>query len=188
MTSRFLSRNGETYRVLHQNDDGCWLISFDNSTERPFRVAVAEMDSFQRVPAPQDFSAEDCNLTPAAQKRLALIQPLLDQDISNAGITRLELVDTYEDKVSIYAMEYVYSVEGQSGYNWGGSGRGSPYLFLSGQGEEPKLLGVKFTRNILQFPALTLCNSANGGKALIFRRFRHLPCGRVLRISQRIPA
>ena len=42
--------------------------------------------------------------------------------------------------------------------------------------------------NILQFPALTLCNSANGGKALIFRRFRHLPCGRVLRISQRIPA
>ena len=45
-----------------------------------------------------------------------------------------------------------------------------------------------FVVKILQFPALTLCNSANGGKALIFRRFRHLPCGRVLRISQRIPA
>ena len=42
--------------------------------------------------------------------------------------------------------------------------------------------------NILQFPALTLCNSANGGKALIFRRFRHLPFGRVIRISRRIPA
>lgn len=28
---------------------------------------------------------------------------------------------------------------------------------------------------ILQFPALTLCNSANGGKALIIRRLRYLP-------------
>ena len=45
-----------------------------------------------------------------------------------------------------------------------------------------------FELNILQFPALTLCNSANGGKALIFRRFRHLPFGRVIRISRRIPA
>lgn len=41
---------------------------------------------------------------------------------------------------------------------------------------------------ILQFPALTLCNSANGGKALIFRRFRHLPFGRVIRICRRFPA
>lgn len=46
----------------------------------------------------------------------------------------------------------------------------------------------EFMINILQFPALTLCNSANGGKALIFRRFRHLPFGRVIRISRRIPA
>ncbi len=45
-----------------------------------------------------------------------------------------------------------------------------------------------FKKKILQFPALTLCNSANGGKALIFRRFRHLPFGRVIRISRRIPA
>lgn len=45
-----------------------------------------------------------------------------------------------------------------------------------------------FPLKILQFPALTLCNSANGGKALIFRRFRHLPFGRVVRISRRIPA
>ena len=49
-------------------------------------------------------------------------------------------------------------------------------------------VGVSFDVNILQFPALTLCNSANGGKALIFRRFRHLPFGRVIRISRRIPA
>ena len=43
-------------------------------------------------------------------------------------------------------------------------------------------------QKILQVPALTLCNSANGGKALIFRRFRHLPFGRVFCISRRIPA
>ena len=85
MTSRFLSRNGETYRVLHQDNDGCWLISCDNTTERPFCAAAAEMDSFQRVPAPQDFSSEDCNLSPAAQKRLELIQPLLEQN--EAAIT-----------------------------------------------------------------------------------------------------
>lgn len=47
---------------------------------------------------------------------------------------------------------------------------------------------VYFILKILQVPALTLCNSANGGKALIFRRFRHLPFGRVFCISRRIPA
>lgn len=89
MTSKFLSQNGETYRVLHQDGDGCWLISFDNPTERPFRAAAAEMDSFQRIPAPQDFSSEDCNLTPAAQKRFELIQPLLEQN--EAAITDRQL-------------------------------------------------------------------------------------------------
>ena len=53
--------------------------------------------------------------------------------------------------------------------------------------QQGKLQGI-ITTNILQFPALTLCNSANGGKALIFRRFRHLPFGRVIRISRHIPA
>ena len=30
MTSKFLSRNGEIYRVLLENTDTFWLISFDN--------------------------------------------------------------------------------------------------------------------------------------------------------------
>ncbi len=91
MTSRFLSRNGETYRVLHQDDDGCWLISCDNPTERPFHAATAEMDSFQRVPAPQDFSTKDCDLSPAARKRLTLIRPLLDHDMDAVTDHRLRL-------------------------------------------------------------------------------------------------
>lgn len=58
------------------------------------------------------------------------------------------------------------------------------------------LYGIKSERRLVQeiqlkilyFSALTLCNSANGGKALIFRHFRHLPFGRVFCISRRIPA
>ena len=91
MTSKFLSRNGETYRVLHQDDNGCWMISVDNPTERPFHVTATEMDSFQRVSAPQDFSSENCNLSPAAQKRLAIIQPLLDQDMAAVTDHQLRL-------------------------------------------------------------------------------------------------
>lgn len=54
------------------------MISYDDPVKRPFCVAATEMDSFQRVPAPQDFVPEECDLSLAAQKRLALIQPLLD--------------------------------------------------------------------------------------------------------------
>lgn len=79
MTSKFLSRNGEIFRVLLQNSDTCWMISCDNPAERPLSAAAEEMDSFQHIPAPQDFALETADLSPAAQKRLALIQPLLDQ-------------------------------------------------------------------------------------------------------------
>ena len=82
MTSKFLSRNDETFRVLIQSKDTCWMISFDDSTKRPFCMAAVEMENFQRVPAPDDFAPEDCDLSPAAQKRLALIQPLLDQNLA----------------------------------------------------------------------------------------------------------
>ena len=79
MTSKFLSRNGEIYRILLENEDTFWLISFENPMERPFCIAASELDSFQRVPMPQDFAPEEQNLSSAAQQRLALIQPLLDQ-------------------------------------------------------------------------------------------------------------
>ena len=79
MISKFLSRNGEAYRVLLENEDSCWVISFDDPTRCPFCVSVAEMGNFQRVPIPQNFTLESNHPTPAEQKRLALIQPLLDQ-------------------------------------------------------------------------------------------------------------
>lgn len=80
MTSKFLSRNGETYRVLLENEDTCWVISYDEPTKHPFCIAASEMDSFQRIPAPQNFSLGKQELSPAAQQRLALIQPLLAQN------------------------------------------------------------------------------------------------------------
>ena len=79
MASKFLSKNGEIYRILLENEDTFWLISFENPMERPFCIAASELDSFQRVPMPQDFAPEEQNLSSAAQQRLALIQPLLDQ-------------------------------------------------------------------------------------------------------------
>lgn len=91
MTSKFLSRNGEIYRVLLQNEDSCWLISFEDPTKCPFCVSAAEMDSFQRIPAPQDFVSEECDLSLAAQKRLALIQPLLDRDMDAVTDRQLRL-------------------------------------------------------------------------------------------------
>ena len=91
MTSKFLSRNGEIYRVLLENEDTYWLISFEDPTRCPFCIAAAELDSFQRVPAPQDFVSEECDLSLAAQKRLALIQPLLDRDMDVVADRQLRL-------------------------------------------------------------------------------------------------
>ena len=61
-----------------ENEDTCWVISYDDPVKRPFCVTASELSSFKRVPAPQDFVPEECDLSLAAQKRLALIQPLLD--------------------------------------------------------------------------------------------------------------
>lgn len=81
MISKFLSRNGETYRVLAEDKDTCWVISYNNPMNRPFCITALELDSFLHVPAPRNFAPEECNLSLAAQKRLALTQPLLGRDM-----------------------------------------------------------------------------------------------------------
>ena len=52
MTAKFVSRNGETFRILYQTDDAVWLISVDSPTEKPFRIALPEPESFERVATP----------------------------------------------------------------------------------------------------------------------------------------
>ena len=91
MTSKFLTRNGEIYRVLLENTDTFWLISFDNPMERPFCVTASELSSFYRVPAPQDFSPKEQDLSSATQQRLALIQPLLDRNMEAITDRQLRL-------------------------------------------------------------------------------------------------
>ncbi len=75
----WMQRNGETYQVLVQEGDGCWLISCD-SPAAPF--FVGDMDAYQRIVPPSVQSGE---LSAAGQKRLELIQPLLDA--GNVAIT-----------------------------------------------------------------------------------------------------
>lgn len=77
----------------------------------------------------------------------------VNAQINDARITRLELVDTYKGSdnlaISIYALEFAYSIEEESGYCPGGTSAGSPYLFIANDGEVPRLLGIKFTKDIL---------------------------------------
>lgn len=79
------------YCVLLENADTFWLISFDNPMERPFCVTASELSSFYRVPAPQDFSPKEQDLSSATQQRLALIQPLLDRNMEAITDRQLRL-------------------------------------------------------------------------------------------------
>ncbi len=79
MRNQFVERNGEKFKVLASDGPGAWLISYD-SPAAPF--FVGDMDAYQRtVPPP----AQGGELSAAGQKRLDLIQPLLDA--GNAAIT-----------------------------------------------------------------------------------------------------
>ena len=79
MRNQFVERNGEKFKVLASDGSGAWLISYD-SPAAPF--FVGDMDAYQRTVPP---SAQGGELSAAGQKRLELIQPLLDA--GNAAIT-----------------------------------------------------------------------------------------------------
>ena len=70
--NQFVERNGALFKVLASDGGGAWLISHD-SPAAPF--FVGDMDAYQRALPPQ---LPDSELSAAAQKRLELIQPLLD--------------------------------------------------------------------------------------------------------------
>lgn len=76
--NQFVERNGEKFKVLASDGSGAWLISYD-SPAAPF--FVGDMAAYQRTVPP---SAQDGELSAAGQKRLELIQPLLDA--GNAAI------------------------------------------------------------------------------------------------------
>lgn len=70
--SQFVERNGALFKVLASDGEGAWLISHD-SPAAPF--FVTDLNAYQRTLPPQ---LPDSELSAAAQKRLELIQPLLD--------------------------------------------------------------------------------------------------------------
>lgn len=72
MHNQFVERNGALFKVLASDGGGAWLISHD-SPAAPF--FVVDMAAYQRALPPP---AQDAQLSAAAQKRLELIQPLLD--------------------------------------------------------------------------------------------------------------
>lgn len=76
---RFAQRStGEIIRVLQESEHGLWLISFSEPAAPLF---VSSADGLERVETPASFlTARQRPLTQAEQGRLALIQPLLDDE------------------------------------------------------------------------------------------------------------
>lgn len=76
---RFMQRQtGETFRVLQEMGNSMWLISFDEPAA-PFFAASAI--GLERIETPASFlEARQRPLSQAEQRRLALIQPLLDDE------------------------------------------------------------------------------------------------------------
>lgn len=77
---RFIQRaTGEIFRVLQESEHGLWLISYLESAAPLF---VTSADSLERIETPASFLvARQRPLTQAEQRRLALIQPLLDDEV-----------------------------------------------------------------------------------------------------------
>lgn len=79
---RFVENAGSSYRILKMNEAGCWLMPFDDLVA-PFFVSALGMDGYQRIETPKAFLQHWGKevLTAAEQKRLDLIQPLLDDEL-----------------------------------------------------------------------------------------------------------
>lgn len=75
---RFLMRTGTIFRVLVEEDAGCWIISYTEPAA-PLFIVCEQLWQFQKVPAPEAYiEVQTLKKTPAEQKRQALIQSLLD--------------------------------------------------------------------------------------------------------------
>lgn len=74
----FVSRFGETYRLLLRESEGNWLVSWEKPSA-PFFVSDVNFSDFKRVATPESFLLETQQeeLTDAQRRRFALIEPLL---------------------------------------------------------------------------------------------------------------
>lgn len=76
---RFVQRpTGEVFRVLQESDSGLWLISY---LEPAAPLFVSAANGMERIETPASFlAAQRRTLTQAEERRLELIQPLLDDE------------------------------------------------------------------------------------------------------------
>ena len=74
---RFVEHAGVRYRVLKQESEGNWLISYDDP-RAPFLADTATMEDYQRIETPEDFLAywNKSEFSSAEKERFSLIQPL----------------------------------------------------------------------------------------------------------------
>lgn len=76
----FLDVNGECFRILKQEADGAWLISYHEPGPPRF-VLQDELDIYERVPAPKEFLQKRTEeMSEAECVRFSLIRPLLDNE------------------------------------------------------------------------------------------------------------
>ena len=71
------------FREVKRTEDGSWLACCSSPTSAPFFVCKQNMEQFDSVEAPEEIVrafAPDVKRTPAELKRLALIQPLLEDE------------------------------------------------------------------------------------------------------------
>ena len=77
---RFVERCGMPFRVLLEEENGNWLICYDEPAA-PFFVSKEEMGQYQRAQTPRGFEPDAAVRTSAEQERLDLLQPLLENEI-----------------------------------------------------------------------------------------------------------
>lgn len=73
---------GELFRMLLNDANGAWLISYDNP-RAPFFVAASQLITYKKVTAPKEYlyiSGQDYSMTGAEYQRLELIKPLIEND------------------------------------------------------------------------------------------------------------
>ena len=75
----FMERAGIRYRLLHRDEEGAWLINYDRPAA-PFFVSNAAMEKYQRIIVPNATEQNQRKITPAEEKRLLLIQPLISEE------------------------------------------------------------------------------------------------------------
>lgn len=79
----FFRINEELYRRVLKLDHGIWAISFD-APSAPCYVSSGKLESYEKVPMPEEYRAaigQEALMTLADERRLALIQPLLEDPI-----------------------------------------------------------------------------------------------------------